>query len=422
MRRDRTARDRIRRSLAARSTPAGLVVLAALTVTLAGVPRGAHAEAASVAPMPPPSDHWVFVPDRLIQHSLIFDGDSGDVVGAIDSPSLLTPKTPLLIRSRGEIVSADIAYSRGFRGERIDFVTLHDARTLDVAGEIVLPLEVGSSNTSQHYAELLGERFLAVFSQFPIPSVGIVDLAERRYVETIPIAGCSGIYPVSERRFGTLCGNGIAFLVELDETGAKARSVPSAPFFDPIADPVFMTGGRDGTRWTFVSFEGQVHTVDFSGDAPVAAAPWSLLSDAERAEGWRPGGLQHVALHAPTGRLFVAMHQGGGPGSHKEAGSEVWVTGMADHQRLERIPSPNLTASFLAGFTGIDSESFVYDLMRWLLPPGGVHSLVVSQDDAPLLFVRNAELGSVGVIDARSGEMLRFLTEAGLAGPTLRVP
>ena len=31
------------------------------------------------------SDHWVWVPDRLLRHSVLFDGDTGKMLAAIDS-------------------------------------------------------------------------------------------------------------------------------------------------------------------------------------------------------------------------------------------------------------------------------------------------------------------------------------------------
>lgn len=280
---------------------------------------------------------------------------------------------------------------------------------------------MGQSNASLAYAELVGDRFLAVFNQFPEISVSIVDLERRRFVEAIGIAGCAGIYPVDDRHFATLCGDGTMALVALDDDGRKAGITASERFFDPVKDPVAMPGGRSGTRWTFVSFEGMVHGVDFANGTPRVESAWSLLDEADRSERWRPGGLQHVALHAPTNRLYVAMHQGEA-GSHKQAGPEVWVFDVTEKKRLARFELPNLTAAFLVGAAGVESGSFVETLMNWIIPSEGAHALVVSQDDDPLLFVRNAQLGAVAVIDAMTGETLRMLTETGLAGPTLRVP
>ncbi len=49
-------------------------------------------ERASVEPLPEIGRHSVWVPDRLLQHSILFDGDSGEALGMIDSPTSLTPK------------------------------------------------------------------------------------------------------------------------------------------------------------------------------------------------------------------------------------------------------------------------------------------------------------------------------------------
>jgi hypothetical protein len=48
--------------------------------------------------------------------------------------------------------------------------------------------------------------------------------------------------------------------------------------------------------------------------------------------------------------------------------------------------------------------------------------VAVTQDANPLLFVRHADLGAVGVLDALSGEHLRDIEETGLSGATLVVP
>ena len=335
----------------------------------------AQSEQAGVARLPELGDHAVWVSDRLIQHNILFDGDSGEVLGMIDSPTILTPKLPLVSRERNEIYSTDIAYSRGTRGERIDFISIYDLTTLDYRGEVVVPTMFGTSNASYPYNDLIGDRFLGVFNQFPNASISIVDLVDREFVEEIIVTGCAGVYPVGARRVATLCGNGTVLDVKLDDSGRKLAAVSSEPFFDVVDDPVFMAAGWDGSGWVFVSFAGKVHRVDFSGAAPVAEAPWSLLGEADA--GWRPGGLQHVAVHAGLGQLYVAMHEGG-PGSHKDAGPEVWSFDLAEQRRLQRIGLPNLTASFLAGMLNLPQEGFAFSLMekRWAqLSPIGIFRL-----------------------------------------------
>jgi len=391
----------------------------ALAAAAAG---GQPLEQGGVASLAPLGAHLVWVPDRLFAHSLLFDGDTGKVLGSIDAGAVLTPKPPLYARSRGEIYSVDTAYSRGRRGERVDFVTIYDPATLAVRGEILLPTRTAESNASLAYAELLdGDAFLASFNQFPTTSVSIVDLAARRFVEEVAVTGCAGIYPVGERRFATLCGDGTLLAVSLDASGRKAGLAHGAPFFDAVEDPVAMAAARSGARWWFVSFAGRVHEVDFSGEEPRLAASWSLLGDADRAAGWRPGGLQHVALHRSSGRLYTVMHQGG-PGTHKDGGLEVWVHDVAKQERIGRMAVPNLAASFLGVNVGADAGSLLRRVLEWVIPNQGVQSIAVTQDAEPLLFARHSELGAVAVLDATSGAHLRDLDEAGLAGPTLAVP
>jgi methylamine dehydrogenase heavy chain len=372
-----------------------------------------------VATLPAVGDHWVWVPDRLIQHSILFDGDTGEVLGMIDSAGSLTPKAPVL--AGGYFYSADLAWSRGWRGERIDFVSIYDARTLAYVDEILLPTAMGQSNASLMYAELVGQRFFGVFNQFPNVSVSIVDLEKRVFVEEIVIAGCSGIYPVDDRHFATLCGDGSAALIALDEDGRKTGIASSERFFDPVEDPAFMAAGRSGTSWTFVTFQGKVTKVDFADGTPTVGNAWSLVDENDRREKWRPGGLQHVALHPASNRLFVVMHRGGA-GSHKQAGPEIWAFDLGEMKRVARFEVPNLTAAFLADMMKLEPGSFAASLLDWIVPSDGAHTLVVTRDSAPLLFARNAQMGAVAVIDAGSGETLRILTETGLAGPTLRVP
>jgi hypothetical protein len=277
------------------------------------------------------------------------------------------------------------------------------------------------SNGAIGYTALLdGDRFLAIFNQFPNASVSIIDVEARRFVGEIIMTGCAGIYPAPGLRFAMLCGNGTTALVELDAEGRRAGLTHSEPFFDPVEDPVTMAAVRNGSSWVFVSFAGQIHRVDYGGASPRVEPAWSLVDDAEREAQWRIGGLQHIALHEKSARLYALMHQGG-PGSHKDAGPEIWVYELAGKTRVDRYEVPNLAASFLGTMMGLESGGALGWILERVIPNDGAHSIVVSQDDAPLLFTRNADLGVVAVIDGRTGEHLRDLEEAGLAGPTLGV-
>jgi methylamine dehydrogenase heavy chain len=151
----------------------------------------------------------------------------------------------------------------------------------------------------------------------------------------------------------------------------------SAPFFDADADPVFVQGIPTAQGFTFLSFLGEVHEIDFSGAQPAFAPVWSLVETSEKGT-WRPGAMQVGAIHRGLKRLYVPMHAGG-EGTHKDGGTEIWVFDLASHRRLA----------------------------RWPMHIGGakrVMAVQVSQDEAPLLFAAT-DSSDVAVLDALTGRV-----------------
>jgi methylamine dehydrogenase heavy chain len=118
-----------------------------------------------------------------------------------------------------------------------------------------------------------------------------------------------------------------------------------------------------------VSFLGQVHELDFSGDAVRVREPWSLVSAQDRRSGWRPGGYQLSAIHEASGRLFVGMHRHGAEGSHKNPAAEIHVYDIDGRKRLRRVPGRNAIA------------------------------MTVNQAEAPRLFAIDGVKGEVAVLD-----------------------
>jgi methylamine dehydrogenase heavy chain len=368
------------------------------------------------------SDHWVWVPDRLLRHSILLDGDSGRMLGAIDSGPQITPKPPLWSRTRNEIYNIDTTYSRGHRGVRHDYLVIYDSRTLDVKGEVEIPPKAADTGTGIALVGMLdGERFVVVLNQSPGASVSIIDVEVRRMVAEVPTAGCAAVFPAGPTRFGMLCGDGTAITVHLKDDGELDRIARSASFFDVVADPITEKGVRDGSIWWFASFGGLLYEVDFGGDAPTPEPPWPLFTRDELEDEWRIGGAQHLAYHPGTKRLYSVVHQGG-PGSHKDPGAEIWVYDVPAHKRVEVFTAPSLIVAFLGPQAGFDAEGTFGKVLDFLLPNIGVHSIAVTQDSQPLLFVRNADLGAVGILDALSGEHLRNIDETGLSGALLVVP
>lgn len=371
-----------------------------------------------------PRDHWVWVSDRVLRHNLLFDGDTGTALGTVDVAWSLSGRIPLTSKSRGEFYVVESVYARGHRGPRTDLVTIYDAATLAVLGDVEIPPIAAETGSGVALADILdGGDFLVVFNQSPA-SVSVVDLRVRKFAGSIDTAGCASVYPTGPRSFGMLCGDGTALHVRLDDTGAQTGMERSEPFFDVVEDPLTEKGVRIGDRWLFASFEGNVHDVQFAGEAPTPAEPWPLFSESERDDGWRIGGVQHLALHRATGRLYSIVHRGG-PGSHKDPGTDIWVYDISTKSRVQIIVAPSLILSFVRPFLGLERASFGFRVLTTILswfPGPGVHSVVVTQDDEPLLFVRHSDLGALGVLDARTGAPLREIEEIGISGANLGVP
>jgi methylamine dehydrogenase heavy chain len=171
--------------------------------------------------------------------------------------------------------------------------------------------------------------------------VTVVDLQDRKMAAEIPTPGCWGIYPPagSSDRFSTLCGDGTIATILLDGAGDAASRHLSDKLFDADKDAWFIQGEQDGSLYRFVTFLGNVATVDVGGDTAKLVDTWSLVrTKDDRKAGWRPGGYQPLAVHPGSGRLYVAMHPGGAEGSHKNPAKEIWAFDIKTKKRVARMP------------------------------------------------------------------------------------
>jgi methylamine dehydrogenase heavy chain len=367
-----------------------------------------------------PGPHWVWVSDILLKRAALIDADGGRFLGMLPGGSgILAPQRS---RDGREIYQAETYYTRGTRGERTDVVSITDAITLQPKGEVVIPPK-RCEHTSWVAGSALSDdgRFFAVFNMNPGTSLSIVDVAERRFVAEIDTPGCSLVYAAGPRRFLSLCADGTALVVTLDDGGREASKAHTERWFDPKADPVTEKAARRGDQWFFVSFEGVVHPIDVSGPALHFAEPWSLLSDADRKESWRVGGMQQLALHAATGRLYALMHQGG-VDTHKAPGTQVFVYDVDKRERVERIELRNPTASFVLEQLAMPPGGAIDWLLQRAVPNQGVARIAVTQDDAPVLLAATAFPATLAVYDARSGAYLRDVSEVGIATNYVAAP
>jgi methylamine dehydrogenase heavy chain len=338
------------------------------------------AEHLSVAALAPNNAHRVYVVDDAFENEIdarvhLFDGDTYQRLGQIDAG--FNPGFNLSPDSKTSIVGTTY-FSRGSRGSRTDVVEFTDNSTLKTTHEIVLPSKRAMTlPTYFNLAYSTDSRFVYVSYITPAASFGVLDPVKGTVLSEIDTAGCVLVIPSGPNRVSSICESGRLLTVTLDADGHEASRSMSEAFFNPDVDPIFAQGIPSNGGYTFLSFLGEVHEVNFSGAQPVFGAPWSLASGSEKGH-WRTGGTQVGAIQLKMGRLYVPMHVGG-EGSHKDGGTEIWVFDLKTHQRVARWP-----------------------LEHDKLAP--VVAVQVSQDDAPILFAATNH-SDLAVFDAMTGRL-----------------
>jgi methylamine dehydrogenase heavy chain len=375
-----------------------------------------------------PGPHGFWMSDIVLHRTAFFDADAGELRGTISSGTAGVGFVifPLFARDRPEIYIPETYYERGVRGTRTDVVTIYDAHTLRPVHEIGIPPKRAEYFPGNAASALSDDgRFLAVFNLTPVTSLSIVDVVARRFTSEVPAPGCSLVFPAGPRRFFMLCANGSALTVILDDGGQPTSISRGQPFFDPQADPLTEKAVRRGDTWLFVSFAGNIQPVEVAGDALAMGERWPLFDDTDRAAEWRVGGAQHLAVHAASGRLYVLVHRGG-PDTHKQPGTEVWVYDLETRRRIQRIETLNPLVSFVSQQGGISSEGMLGGMERWLLgaslPHTGVDNILVTQDEHPVLIAAGAMPPTVTVHDAMTGAVQREISEVGLGISLLFAP
>ena len=341
------------------------------------------------------SPHWVWVNDFVFPHmtdgqALLVDGDSGRFLGMLSTGFGFA--RVVIAKDGKTIFSPETYFSRGTRGTRTDVVTMYDPTRLAPVGEIVIPPKRSSNMPMMADAELTDDgRFLLIYNFTPAQSVTVVDTRSRSLVGEIETAGCALVYPTGARSFFSICADGSLLNVHLDDKGLARSRDRTGHMFDVAKDPVTEKAVRVGDTWEFVSYGGVMYPIQVGKDGGLTlGAQWPLLSAADQAEKWRPGGLQQLAAHAGLNRLYSIMHRGG-PETHKDPGKEVWVYDLAKHTRIQRIAMKN------------DSGA-----------------IQVTHDANPLLFSVFIESSTLDIYDATSGQWLRSVEHVGTT-PTILV-
>ncbi len=358
---------------------------------------GPSTDAGTVATLPPPRPHWLFITDLVyssfvVANVIVIDGDSGKMLGTISSGYMpnfvMTPDTRTIYMS-------ETYYSRGSRGTRTDVLTAYDPVTLSARSELALPNGRFLTGVKKSALALGTDgKYLFSANMRPATSVSVIDLERGVFLKEIDTPGCFLVIPTGNASFASICGNGTLMNVALDGTG-EAHKSSTAPFFNPETDPVFDAPALSThtDHFYFVSYHGQIIPVDRSGGTAVPQSAWTIGSAAERRAGWRPGGYQLLALHPTSKRLYLLMHQGG-EWTHKAKGTEVWV---------------------------VDSETGRLLKRNRLRAPAV--SIAVTLDTEPLLFSTDGA-GTVGIYKIHGDSLThqREVTEVGSITQVMSVP
>lgn len=293
--------------------------------------------------------------------------------------------------SRAEIYATETFQTRGTRGERIDVLTIWDQENLSPVAEVVLPQGKRFMGLPERDALMLlnEDRWLAIANFSPAASVTIVDLEERKIIGDIGTPGCVLTYPAGKRGFSSLCADGRFMSTELAADGSVVSQVRTEAFFDSDDTPIFERPAYIGNTAFFPTFAGEVIPVDISGNVAQVGAAWHLVPQAERAQGWAPGGIG-ITAEDDLGRFYVLMHPEATDGSHNGGGAEVWVYDPAKQARVARLA-----------------------LREWGL------SIAVSRGSEPKMLVTNPVDMSLELYDALSGEFLKTITDLGQNTPLM---
>lgn len=289
--------------------------------------------------LPAVAENWAFVldagfPATSIAKLDIVDGSTRKMLGQLSGGYL---SNFVLAPDHREIYMVDTYYSRGWRGTRTDVVSIFDAKTLNFVAEVEVPPKRILIVPKRDSATITADgRFLLVANMTPATSVSVVDLKDRKFVGEIDTPGCVQALAAGNRQFSSMCADGSILTVALDDSGKAKDRKQGKPFFDPGKDPVFDQPAVAGARAYFDTYHGAIHVVDMSGADATFEPEWRLLGDDDKAQNWRPGGWQTIAVNEKNHLAFVLMHQGG-EWTHKDLGVEVWVFDTEKKSRQSRI-------------------------------------------------------------------------------------
>ncbi|MEM6850359.1 MAG: amine dehydrogenase large subunit [Pseudomonadota bacterium] len=379
---------------AVRSAAAGVLVACSSVATAAAQLAPEPMSVIETLPNPYPEE-WVFAHDLnfyslLTGRVFLVDPTSTerDVHAIADAGQFASVSYS---KDRHELYVAETFYSRGAKGDRSDFLTIYDGASFAQLEQLPLPGGKRSMSVTQPRSlqQTRDGKFLLIFNFTPAASVSVLDLDRRALVHEITIPGCMLIYPMGDRGFGSMCGDGSFIAFDLGDDGKPLSEKKSDKIVDVDEDPVFMMAATVGDALYFPSFNGAIQTVIPKDGALTDGGRHRLagpVRDTEHGAKARPSGWQVVSSDE-DGLVYVLMRPNAGEGDHKFGGSFVWAYDPQSQTVTRELP---LVANSV--------------------------SIQVTGGEKPMLVAAN-EAMHLDVYDLKSGEHLREIGGWGPATP-----
>ena len=354
-------------------------------------------ETSDEATLPPAGPHRFFNMSYA-PSIVIYDADAAKIEGEVpvghDSNIALAPDD-------SRIYITETIFTHGNRGARLDLLSVYDSKTLHLLKEVELPGRALVGYKLRNLDINASGKRAYVYNMRPAGSVLYVNLTTQAVGGSIETPGCAMVFAWGEDGVSSLCGDGSLATITMPE-GGTPKITHSKPFFDANNDPIFDNSLVDHATDTavFLTYTGLIYTVKL-GAEPVIDKPWSLQEAAGQKRpgtggdelAWRPGGVQPIAWHKSTDRLYVLMHPGN-YWSHNTGATEIWAVNLKTHALIARYAAPET-------------------------PEGPIKSIAVTQKEKPQLILP-AQAGGDVILDADTGEEVKKLEH--LKGSVAIVP
>lgn len=345
-------------------------------------------EETTVRKAPPPDDRRVYITDpadfMLNARIVTVDAKESKILAHVDTGKIPNP----VLASDGSFFGhISTIWSRISRGKRNDYIELYDPETHLPIADIDLPPVRFLVNTYPWMVALTpDDKSLLMYQFSPNPGVSLVDLETKKFVKTMDVPDCYHVFPTANDTFFMHCREGHLIKATFDKEGNLKEE--KTKVFHPEDKYLFNTPAYSpkAKRLVWPTYDGTIYQVDFtSGDANFLE-PFEAFTEAEKKEGWAPGGWSVVAYHRETNRIFLLADQRA-QWTHKYASRFVFVYDAATGKRLDKIE--------------INEE---------------INSIGVSPDkDEPQLYALSAHDRTLFIHEANSGKLVSKVDKIGVA-------